>query len=158
MIVSHANPRALYNHPRNIKDELIRTVAAKGGVIGVTSYALLNWKGDASHQPTLDDAVAAIDYIVDMVGIDHVGLGTDSEATEGAYPKEVTEELGRRHGSLSKAFKEALGDRTSMTDFRGMRDLPLLTDRLLQRGYKPDDVAKILGRNWLRIYETVWPA
>lgn len=158
IIVSHANPRSLYEHKRNASDELIRTVAAKGGVIGACPYPPLNWDGDPNHKPTIDNLVTAIDYMVQMVGIDHVGLGTDSEATEGAYPAEVVAELGRRYPDLGSAFRNAFGRGVKMEGFRGMRDLPLLTEKLLQRGYKAEDVSKVLGGNWLRVFEAVWPS
>jgi membrane dipeptidase len=157
IIVSHANPRSLYDHPRNISDELIKAVAAKGGVIGACPYAPINWDGDPTHKPNIDNLVASIDHMVQMVGIDHVGLGTDSEATEGAYPAEVIAELGRRYPDLGGPFRAAFG-RARMEGFRGMRDFPLITEKLLNHGYKPDDVAKVIGGNWLRVFETVWPS
>ena len=96
--------------------------------------------------------------MVQMVGIDHVGLGTDSEATEGAYPAEVIAELGRRYPDLGGPFRAAFGRGQRMEGFHGMRDFPLITEKLLNHGYKPEDVSKVLGGNWLRVYETVWPS
>jgi len=158
VVISHANPVSLYPHKRNISDDLIRAVAAKGGVIGATPYPPLNWNGDPNHPPTIDDFVTAVDYMVQLVGVDHIGLGTDSEATEGAYPDEVIAELGRRYPDLGSAFRSAFGRRTELEGFRGMRDLPRVTEKLLQRGYKPEDVRKIMGGNWQRVFEQVWPA
>lgn len=156
IVVSHTNPRALYNHARNITDEVIRAVASRGGVIGACPYGPLNWNGDPKQPPTIDHLVAAVDYIVQMVGIDHVGLGTDSEATEGAYPAEVIAELARRYPNLGNAYRAAFG-RARMEGFRGLRDMPLMTEKLLAHGYSADDVAKVMGGNWLRVFETVWP-
>lgn len=158
VIISHANPASLYPHKRNISDELIKAVAARGGVVGATPYPPLNWNGDPSHPPTIDDFIAAIDHMVELVGVDHVGLGTDSEATEGAYPADVIAELGRRYPDLGSAFRDAFGRRTELQGFRGMRDLPWVTEKLLQRGYRSEDVQKIMGGNWLRVFEQVWPA
>jgi membrane dipeptidase len=159
VIVSHANPRTLYPSVRNLLDEVIDAVAAGGGVIGASPFALLNWDGKATEVPRLEAFLRAVDYLVERVGIDHVGIGTDSEATEGAYPAEVTAELKRRYGQMSSAYNDAIGKTNTkhVIPFRGMRDLPMLTGALLDHGYSAEDVQKIMGLNFVRVYKEVWP-
>lgn len=160
VIVSHTNPRALYPSNRNLIDEVIDAVAAGGGVIGASPFGLLNWDGQSQELPTMDHYMRAIDYLADRVGVDHIGIGTDSEAAEGAYPTAVTAELRRRYGQLGSAYRSALGNikEKHVSPFRGMRDMPLITEALLNRGYSDEDVRKILGLNFIRVYEAVWPS
>jgi len=87
-IFSHSNPKARSNLPRNITDEQIKRVAAGGGVAGLTPFAPMNWDG-GDVPPTLDDFLDNIECVVDLAGIDHVAIGTDKEATPGAYPQEL---------------------------------------------------------------------
>jgi membrane dipeptidase len=138
---------------------LIDALAQGGGVIGLTPHGPFNWNGDPGHTPALEDYLTAIDYVVNRVGIDHVGIGTDSEATKGAYPQPVRDELARRYPNLSSEYFETLGPDAPrhVVGFRGLRDLPKITAALLQRGYEHQDVAKVLGGNFLRVYEDVWP-
>ena len=159
VIVSHANPYELYRNPRNIRDELINAVAESGGVIGLTPFAALNWNGDPAHQPTLEDYLQAIAYVVERVGIEHVGIGTDSEATERAYPQAVRDEIARRYRNLTNTYSDIFGPDAPghVAGFRGLRGLPLITEALFKRGYPSEDVVKVLGGNFLRVYEAVWP-
>jgi len=160
VIVSHANPRTLYPSVRNLKDEVIDAVAAGGGVVGASPFALLNWDGTSNTVPKMDSFLRAVDYLVERVGVDHVGIGTDSEATEGAYPAEVSAELKRRYGQMSSDYNQAIGPTNTkhVIPFRGMRDLPMLTEAFLNHGYSAEDVQKIMGLNFLRVYKAVWPA
>jgi membrane dipeptidase len=159
VIISHASVHKLHPNPRNISDELIDAVADSGGVIGLTTFAKLNWDGDPSHPPAFEEYLKAVDYVVQRVGIEHVGIGTDSEATEGAYPQSVRNEIARSFSSRSNPYTDAFGTDApdQVAGLRGLRDFPLITEALLQRGYQSEDVAKVLGGNFLRVYEAVWP-
>jgi microsomal dipeptidase-like Zn-dependent dipeptidase len=97
VIASHSSVKAICNHSRNISDELMKAIAAKGGVIQICLYnSFLKVKGKAS----IKDAVDHIDYVVRTVGIDHVGIGSDFDGggelsdlkNASDYPK-ITEEL-----------------------------------------------------------------
>src|SRR4029077_2961094 len=72
-IFSHANARALQDHERNITDEQIKAVAATGGVVGVNGLGLYLGNGP----PRVEELVAHIDYVVKLVGAEHVGIGLD---------------------------------------------------------------------------------
>ncbi len=74
VIISHANARGLHDNRRNVSDELIKAIAASGGVVGTVGFpAFLVQEG----QPTLDHFIDDFVYKADLVGIDHVGLGID---------------------------------------------------------------------------------
>ena len=158
-IASHSNPYSLYPNPRNIPDEVIDAIADGGGVIGLTACVPFCWNGDPTHKPTIDDMLAAIDYIVKRVGVDHAGIGSDTIATEGAYPQWLTDELRRRYKNISTAWDRAFGPVPPKRPigFRDLCDLPYITEGLLQRGYSNEHVTKILGGNFMRVYEAVWP-
>jgi membrane dipeptidase len=155
-VFTHSNPHALVPVPRNIGDEQMKAVAAKGGLVGCSSFAALNWRG-GDEPPTLDQFVDCIDYAVNLVGVDHVSIGTDSEATKGAYPPELRASLRRKYAGTTGAFHQKFPEFPPMKGLEeGLGDWPKITRRLLERGYKADDVRKIIGGNMLRVMRQVW--
>ena len=143
VIFSHSNALALKKHTRNIPDELIRACAKKGGVVGVNGVNIFLGAGNASVERIADH----IDYIVQLTGIDHVGIGLDyifdhSELTA------VTKKM-------AKTFPKTAGYDVPI-DVVAPENFPQLTECLLNRSYTENDIQKILGRNLLRIAEQVW--
>lgn len=150
VIFSHSNPRAVGESPRNIPDDLMKALAEKGGVMGITPYTPFA-RTRSGRQPTLEDFFAHVDYAVNLIGIDHVGFGTDFiegrdrlsfvKGMQWPYPDIVTDyDLSTRH----------------VTGLDSLENLPLLAQGLLDRGYSEDDVRKFLGENFLRVYREVW--
>jgi membrane dipeptidase len=144
---THANPLALAESPRNKPDEAFKALAAKGGVAGaVLLPAWLTHHGQAG----LEDYLKAIDYLVELMGIDHVGLGTD-------FMEEIPAEImmtslkGISAENLQKYYSSTL-----VKGFESAAEFPRVTEGLLSRGYSPEEVKKIMGGNWLRLYEKVW--
>jgi len=155
VICSHSNARALCDSLRNIPDEEIRAVAETGGTVGVTL-----WPPMLRHKtrPTLDDFFQQIDYMVNLIGIEHVAFGSDlSELTKteaqwqasfgpkGIYP-EVTGILGDWF-IFTQRFTEG---------YDSMAHTGRLIDGLAARGYSGADVDKIMGGNLLRVDQDVW--
>jgi len=90
IIASHSSAKALCNHPRNLSNELIRAIAAKGGVVQVCLYSgFLKKSGKAN----LKDAVDHIDHIVKTAGIDHVGIGSDFDGGGGIIGVNAANEM-----------------------------------------------------------------
>ncbi|MGQ0569549.1 MAG: dipeptidase, partial [Armatimonadota bacterium] len=157
-VFTHSNPYALVPVARNIPDEHIKAVAAKGGVVGCSTFPPLVWRG-SDEPPSLDQFVECIDYIVNLVGIDHVSIGTDSEASKGAYPVELRASLRRKYAGTTGGFDQKFPQGAPMKDLEeGLGDWPNITLRLLERGYKDDDVRKIIGENFLRVAREAWKA
>ncbi len=157
-VFSHSNPKALSRQKRNITDEQIRAVAARGGVIGLTPFPPMNWNGE-KIVPSIDSFLDSVDYVVKMVGIDHVGLGTDKEATPGAYPRElIMRELETLPHSVGDYYGTFAGnfDAVNLAGFPSVAFLPRFTQGLMDRGYGEDDIRKFLGLNFLRVFEEVW--
>ena len=145
---------------RNKSDDALKAIAATGGVIGVSIYGPMCWDGDPNRAPSLDDFERHLDYIVDLVGIDHVGLGTDLPA--------VTDLDSVRHitaMTLAK-FPAAIGDYARafgndvraryLTDCSSHKELAKLTARLEQRQWDESDIVKLLGGNFLRAFAAAW--
>lgn len=156
VIISHANARAVHDNARNIDDELIRAVAGTQGVVGTVGFpAFLK----ASGQPTLDEFIDDIAYKADLVGIDHVGIGIDYY--QGQHPIEDDDEALARYERMVLAglwrpseyppppYRFPAGIETPRT-------LPQLTYQLVKRGFREDEVRKVLGLNWMRVYRAVW--
>jgi len=155
VLFSHSNPRARSDSPRNITDEQILKCAATGGVIGATAYAPITWRG-GSKPPDLEDFVGHVEYIADLVGVDHVSFGSDSEATPGAYPRELLRRLFTAHPEATAAFRAAHPGIFLTDGFESMEALPAVTEKLLARGWAEGDVRKFLGENLLRVYASNW--
>lgn len=137
VIASHSNARALRDHHRNLSDDALKAIAATGGVVGVNFF----WEFLVEENPKLAHVVDHVERIAEAAGIDHVGLGPDF----------VTEFFATRWPGerLYKGFDiQLVPEGTEGSS----RDLPLLTEALLVRGFSEDDVRKVLGENFLRVF------
>lgn len=121
IVCSHSNSRALCDVPRNITDDQMRALAAAGGVCQITLYnGFLRTDGNA----TITDAIRHLEHAIDLMGIEHVGLGTDFDG-DGGIP--------------------GLANASELVNF---------TKALLRRRYSESDMALIWGGNWLRVMNT----
>ena len=159
LITSHSNPRAVIDNPRNIDDEQMRAVAASGGVVCVTTWAPLIWDGTPG-MPTLEDWWRCLEYTVNLVGIDHVGVSTDSVGTMGAYPRHAPDPDAVPYGSVTDAFDRLAqppdNNNRQPADFNGIEDFPALVEALCRHGVSDADVRKLLGENLLRVFDQTW--
>ena len=122
IVASHSSSRALCNHPRNLTDDQLKALAAKGGVAQVTLYnGFLKEEGTA----TIQDAIAHLNHMVDVMGIEHVGIGTDFDGDGGII------------GCASAS------------------ELINFTRCLLKERYSEEDIRRIWGGNFLRTMEEV---
>ena len=166
VIASHSGCRALHPHRRNMSDEMLRALSENGGVIGIvfvlnyltpeyseamselravgrpwfrqvpvledldlriTMQHLNQSRGwPLENRPTIEDVLDHIDHVVEVAGVDHVGLGADM------YPRTP-----------------------SPVGIRGVEDYPNITRGLKERGYSNEDVRKIMGGNFLRVWSQV---
>jgi membrane dipeptidase len=162
VVFTHANVDALCPSPRNVTDEQIRACVATGGVIGVANFGPFLLKEGRTEQPAVADLVEHIDYLAQMTGnTDHIGIGTDMSL--GTYPLQAPEPWG------TPAYAPAGGDfarlitsdvrspRRALRDFNCYPQVMTLVDQLRARGYGEGDVLRILGGNFLRVFEQVWP-
>jgi membrane dipeptidase len=136
-VASHSNCRALCDHPRNLHDDQIRAVAESGGVVGINAVEAF-LPGDDTDVETVVDQ---IEHVVDVAGIEHVGLGFDFYEYNVEY--------------MSPAEREYMIDIASPTGLERDEDVPNLTPALLDRGFGPDEVRKVLKLNFVRVLEAV---
>ena len=118
IVCSHSSCRALCDHPRNLTDDQMRALAKKGGVMQITLYSgFLRSDGEA----TMEDAIAHLEHAIELMGIDHVGIGTDFDGDGG------------------------------IRGLANSSELLNLTRQLMSRGYSDDDIHKIWGGNFLHL-------
>ncbi|MGH7844320.1 MAG: dipeptidase [Candidatus Binatia bacterium] len=139
LIVSHANACGMLDNPRNLDDEQIKAIARQKGLVGILALPERVIKEGA----TLEDLLRHLDYMVDLVGVEHVALGLDFVKYDG--PRTLKD----RHHPLHHP--------SLIKDFEEIEDLPKLIDGLTRRGYKENDIALILGGNYLRVLKTILP-
>lgn len=151
VILSHANVRALNDNPRCVRDDLIRAVAATGGVMGVSAYATFA-ETRPEVWPTLDDFVHHVSYTADLVGVDHVGIGTDM--FEGRTTASFRFDVQRKYSETLRSYSRR--ETRMVQGLASLADLPRVTAALLAHGFEENDVTKILGGNFLRVFEKVW--
>ena len=122
VVCSHSNSKALCDVPRNLTDKQLLALAEHKGVAHVTLYkGFLTRDGNA----TIEDAIRHLDHFINIMGVDHVGLGTDFDGDGGI--------IGLRDSS----------------------ELIRFTIFLLRKRYSEGDIRKIWGGNWLRVMEQV---
>lgn len=146
VVVSHAACRAVCETPRNLSDEQLRALAERGGVLGMMLLPLV-------IDPTrleIDRAVAHFDHAVEVMGIEHVGLGGD-------FIRQVLHAVGMRQPSDSLA-PAALPWDAAIEGLDGPDGYPRLIAALRARGYGDDGLAAICGGNFLRLLRQGLPA
>ncbi len=153
--ITHANARSYFDHPRNKADEALKLLVERKGVIGATAITSFL---PTQFESTLEDYVDAIDDMVERVGIDHVGIGTDFTQDQ---PESFWRYIGSQQGTKypsTFADPSIRYDQLPMSPkgFETPDKFPNLAAALINRGYKPDDTSKILGGNWLRLFREVW--
>jgi len=175
VIFSHSNPSALWDIPRNIKDDQIKASVKSGGVICVNGVDIFLGMDD----DLLGMMVKHMAYVADLVGPEHVGIGTDYVADErgerGEFeqrpailpdPSSSTRPVNKAAGFNPMevhlpAYLKASGGKTMGPNWAdcyyvGPRDYPELTERLLKHGFSEAEVRGILGENIMRVAEQVW--
>jgi membrane dipeptidase len=141
VVASHSATRALRDHHRNLTDEQLRGIAATGGVIGLNLLACFV----DPKNPTIDRVVDHYEHLVEVVGIEHIGVGPD-------FIADIYDDLFPAHADLSS---EGLDTRLNIEGLHASRHLPNLTSALLRRGFSERDVRLILGENYLRVFREV---
>jgi membrane dipeptidase len=145
---SHCLPSGLKEHPRNKSDAELKFIADHGGFVGVTMFAPFLRKGIDS---TIHDYAEAIEYVMNLVGEDAIGIGTDF--TQG-HGEDFFEWLTRDKGYARELTR--FGQVVNPQGIRTVGEFPNLTETLLKRGMPERVVRKVMGENWLRVLKDVW--
>ena len=148
VIFSHSNPASVYPHARNIPDDLMKSCAASGGVVNINGVGLFLGAGmDGRGDNSTETLLRHIDYAVELIGPEHVGLGLDY-----VFDVAEVEEYIRKH---PERFPPALGQAGTYLQVEPER-VPAIAAGLLERGYSGTDIQNILGHNNLRVARRVW--
>jgi len=152
VLFTHNCCRALCDNDRNKTDEQIRALAARGGVMGIDT---VNFFVSSKERSTLDDLIAHFEHAVEVAGIDHVGIGSDSsiQGWRASFPDEKT------FWDFHKQFNYKPGADVRWPPFIEEIDVPekfyIIADRLSQRGFSDADLKKIMGDNFMRVYREI---
>jgi membrane dipeptidase len=145
VIFSHSVPSGVKRHPRNIDDAQMRGCAATGGVIGINGVGLFLGSNDASTE----SIVRAIDYAVQLVGFEHVGLGLDYVFDR--------EELNMFLKTEASTYPEGYGYRAGAPlEFVSPSQLSEIVEALQGLGYRDDAIDGVFGGNFSRVADHVW--
>ncbi|MFF5231491.1 dipeptidase [Dactylosporangium sp. NPDC000521] len=145
MVYSHSSMRAVWDHPRNVTDEQARACAATGGVIGITGVGIFLGPNDAS----VEALVRHIDYAVELVGPEHVGVASDFAFDH----EDLVQELTTNPDLFPESYT-----RWGPIELMPPEGLLQVEAALEARGYPADAVTAILGGNFRRVATEVWPA
>ncbi len=126
VVASHSNARALRDHRRNLTDDQARAIAATGGVIGVTFVPAFLTANPA--QATLDHVLDHVEHFARVVGIEHVGIGSDFDGLGDERPPRGLEDASH-YGNLREGLN--------------------------RRGFSDEEISAILGGNWMRVLRAV---
>jgi len=157
-VCTHSNARSVCDNPRNKSDEVIKAIAEKDGVLGLVTYPTFvksGLKTEKGERPTIEDALDHVDYIADLVGINHVGIGWDFVTGEDPKTPKIrdsypwTSDVWGIPGpnGISAQYAEGLSE---------IGETCNLSKGLLARGYSKKEIEGVLGQNWLRVFKRAW--
>jgi membrane dipeptidase len=144
VIFSHSNPLGVWRHKRNIRDEAIKACAQTGGVVGINGIGMFLGNNDTRSE----SVVAHIDYVAQLVGADHVGIGLDYvfDTDELVEYLQANPHIFPAKDGYGSSFAQAAPEQLSE-----------IVTGLFARGYSSGDVRKIIGGNFKRIARETWP-
>lgn len=142
LVASHSSPRSLRDHHRNLNDEHIKGIAALGGVIGVPAGIPGFIDPD---EPTMDRVVDHVLRVAESVGFDHVGIGAD-------FVREYFDEVYATYPEIVYLGEDV---RATIEGLESPAGMPKLIETLEGRGVQGEDLVKVLGGNFLRVFREV---
>ena len=138
VIISHSNATSVYKSPRTIEDDQIKAIAARKGLVGILAIG----RNVKAQGATVEDLVDHLEYMVNLVGVDFVGLGCDFTKYDGPRPLEDRQDRRPKENPPIQNLEE-------------VEDLPKLVEALQKRGFKDMEISKILGDNYLRVLREI---
>jgi membrane dipeptidase len=145
VVYSHSCMRAVWDHPRNISDDQARACAATDGVIGITGVGIFL----GPNTPTLEAMTRHLEYAIDLVGIEHVGISSDFSFDYADFINEL-----RRNPHM---FDDSY-TRWGPIQWMAPETLLTLGGHLSQRGWSTTDIHAVLGGNFYRVAQNAWRA
>ena len=147
--ITHSNCRALVDHPRVKTDEAIKALGAKGGVMGITGVRMFV-RGE--EPTTVAHMVDHIDHVAKLIGVEHVGIGSDADLDGYDDMPPDQYEMLKAGYKASYAFR----DKIDTEGFDHPKKMYDLTEELIRRGYSDADIQAVLGGNFRRLLADTW--
>ena len=154
IFATHVGVRARCDTVRNKPDELIRAIAAKGGMIGIAGKSGFLRPDGLQAGSTLDDYVDHVSYVCDLVGVDHVGIGTDV-SDDRRYTREFLKGFHDAYPEVAIIGDSLDASLMHPAGLKSPRDLANITEALLRRGFSEADTRKVIGGNVQRVVNAV---
>ncbi len=153
---THVNMRARHDVSRNKSDADIRALAERGGVVGINAVARLMSPTGRAEGATIEMFADQVDHVAELVGPDHVAIGLD--INEGMTEADF---MARRQGFLTRYPELRFGgdfpfEHYYVFGLTTMANLSIITEELVRRGWGAEDVRKVLGGNFMRLFDAVW--
>ncbi len=150
--VTHANPSSFFAHPRNKPDDLLRSLADHGGMIGVTPYPHL-----VGDQVEVEQWAGMVARTVDLMGIDHVGIGSDmSRKWSDEYLMWIRMGRWTRAPDYGAGTAKQAGWAQWPAWFETPAGFPNMLAGLAKAGFSDEEVRKIVGENWRNFFARTW--
>ncbi len=147
--VTHSNCKAITAHPRNKSDEVIRKLAEKGGVMGITGVRMFIRDRDPTTVAHMADH---IDHVARLAGIEHVGIGSDADLN--GYDDMPPDQYKQLKAGYKASY--AFRDKIDTDGFDHPRKIFDLTEELIRRGYSDANIRLVLGGNFRRLLGATW--
>lgn len=165
VINSHSCVRSLHNHKRNVGDDVMKALAEKGGVMCIATHSSFLKKGGTKTGTTIDDMLEHIDYALNIMGEDGVGIGFDVGecrndmerlllAQKTDETRSLEENIYRREHP--ETIKKDPPENRYVRELSTRENYPLLIEKMVQHGYSDELIMKIMGGNVMRVFKEVW--
>ena len=156
--ICHANIYNIAQNPRNKTDDVLKMLKDRGGVLGLTPWAPICWKGVENKQPTLDDYLDHVDYAVNLIGIESVGFASDNNLDHSEDLIGISSQSAL-YSSVVGPYNTNVGTdprERHARGFGGAHETDNLVRAMQARGYREEDIEKFLGGNFLRVIQQTW--
>jgi membrane dipeptidase len=153
--ITHANALAVCDSPRNKSDKTIRALAERGGVIGLNFWSPMTHNG-LNRRPTPDELFVHLKHLINVAGIDHVGVGSDLGEGQSRVVWDAAFAEGGKFPEVTGHLRDWFNYETRMVEgLDTVRTFGRLTDEMVRHGYTDAQIEKLLGANFLRLYGDV---
>ncbi len=155
VIMSHAGCAAVHPHPRNKTDDQLRSLAEKGGVVGIYDLPYLS---ASPRQPTVNDYMSHMEHALKVAGEEHVGVGSDvpikpfDTSPKGMADFNRFEEQRQKSGLAAPEEDRPV----YVVGLNIPRKIEVIADQLLKRGYPARVAEKVMGKNFARVFREIW--
>lgn len=147
---THVQPEGLKKSKRNKSDGLIKAIAERGGMIGLSEFGPAMIHGNDS---TVDDYIGSLEYVMTIAGEDHVGIGSDASQGHGR-PSPFMEWCNRDKGYAR--MLTAFNNEKVVKPLGALEDRGRVADAMARAGWDEKLMRKVLGGNWLAYLDSIW--